>query len=337
MTELDVLFPKHGRRDGNRAPMVFAPDGRHFYLLDAQNTLHKIAGDLTEDVSLDTGAACDDLSFSKAGLLVALNSAQAVWVVDPASLEVLREIPVQGLRHVAGSPGTAIGFADGTASEDAEPSPRGAAQLSMIDFSKGACLHRIENRFGESGTNGSLVFDARGIFEGLLAMQMTREGKYLYLGGQEIKRFRLQGEDLFFEEASRSLRRGFTTHFVISGDGKFAAMPSGAGNAASYDIVVLDATRLDQQLLALENGAYPCAIGFDAKTGNIYSPNHEEMNIFSPRGGKLAQIVLKDNDVRRIAVHPGGERFLAWGQKRITYCRFVDDEEKVDKSNHPAQ
>jgi hypothetical protein len=336
MTELDVLFPKHGRRDGNRAPMVFAPDGRHFYLLDAQNTLHKIAGDLTEDVSLDTGAACDDLSFSKAGLLVALNSAQAVWVVDPASLEVLREIPVKGLRHVAGSPATPIGFADGTASEDAEPSPRGAAQLSMIDFSKGACLHRIENRFGESGTNGSLVFDARGIFEGLLAMQMTREGKYLYLGGQEIKRFRLQGEDLFFEEASRNPIYGRALRFVISDDGKFAPMPGG-GNAAGFALAVLDAMHLDQQLLALDSGANSCVVGFDAKTGNIYSANRKEVDLFSPRGGRLAEIVLKDNDVRRIAVHPGGERFLAWGQKRITYCRFVDDEEKVDKSNHPAQ
>ncbi len=313
--ELNIVAQKPGSYDRGRAPLVFAPDGKHFYLLDGKGVLHKVAADLTDVAMLETQATCDDISFSKAGLLVAVNSAHVVWVINPDTLEVVREIPVDGLQHVAGSSASAIGFADGIAAGAGQPPFGGALQLSMIDFNSGKVLHRIVN-------DPRITLGGQGVVEnGLLCMQMTNDAKHLFLGGRQIRRYRLEGEDLVYEETSRDLQNGHTTHFVVSGDGKFAAMPTGAGNASNYGIAVLDAMHLDRQLLALENGAYPCAIGFDPLTGNIYSPNFQKMNVFSARGGNIAQIALGDRDVHRIIVSPEGGQFLAWGQSKIVSYR----------------
>jgi S1-C subfamily serine protease/antitoxin (DNA-binding transcriptional repressor) of toxin-antitoxin stability system len=306
-----------GSHDRARAPMTFSPDGKYIFLIDGENKLHKIATeDLREIAALDTQAECNALSLSKAGLLVAVHSGNVVWVVDPQSLKVVREITVEGLQLVAGSPGTPIGFASGRAART-ETNPGGAAELDMINFEKGTFLHRIK-----SGYSVGTAPDGRPVVDiSPLAMQMTPEGKYLYLGGQRITRYRLQDENLIYEDTSNNLANGHTTHFVVSADRNFAAMPTGAGNGMGYGIAVLDGMDLTRQKLVLNNGAYPCAIGFDPKTGNIYSPNHNTMNIFSPRGGKLEAISHGQWDIHRLIVDPQGGRFLVWGDKSIVlYC-----------------
>jgi hypothetical protein len=137
------------------------------------------------------------------------------------------------------------------------------------------------------------------------------------MGSQRISRYRLENENLIYEDTSENLGHGNTTHFVVSADRNFAAMPTGGGNGIGYGITVLDGMNLTQQRLVLNNGAYPCAIGFDPKTGNIYSPNHEKMNIFGPRGGKLEEISHGQWGICRLIVDPQGGRFLVWGDKSI--------------------
>jgi hypothetical protein len=285
--------------------------------------LRKVHADtLTEEATLDTGATCNQIAYSQAGLVVVLNSAQVLWVVDPDSLKVVHEIPVPGVRLVAGCPATPFGYAVGAAADETRLVGFGDNfELSLIDFAQGVVLQRSKSEVVRraKAPDGSRVFD------GAISAHMSPDGKYLYLGHDKIQRFRIDGHRLAYEEATGRLANGHTTHFALSSDGKWTAMPTGGGNGQGYGIAVFDALHLAEQKLVLDIGAYPCAIGFDTKTGNIYAPNYGEMNVFSPRGGKLYTLRLRERDVRRIIVAPQGERFLAWSEKKITCYRALKD------------
>jgi hypothetical protein len=115
----------------------------------------------------------------------------------------------------------------------------------------------------------------------------------LFLGQNSIRRFSIRKTDLILEDSTSGLVSGHATHCVVSPDGKLAALPSvGQG---SYEIWVFNAMKLNEKITSVPNGAYPSAIGFDTITGNIYSPNHGNMQIFSPGGEKL----IEENWTRR--------------------------------------
>lgn len=312
------LAEKHDRE---RAPMIFSPDGKWLYLVDGANVLRKIrAADFFEEKSLDIGGTCNDISFSKEGILLAVRSVSAMWIVDGDSLNVVREVPVHGLRLVAGSPATSLGFALGTASKgsDAGREP----ELSLIDLAKGQVLHRLRRSYGNYlfAVGNTTLFDSPFLIH---HMRMCNDGTHLYTGDRKITRFRLEGQDLVMEGSSGELQSGHTTHFVVSDDEKLAAMPTGGGNGGRHAIAVIDPKDFSTKF-ALANGPFPMAIGFDMKTGDIYSPNSDAMNIFDRRGNRLQQIKWEAqglNDVHRIIVHPQGGYFIVWAEKSIFVYR----------------
>jgi hypothetical protein len=306
-----------------RAVMTLSADGKWLYLVDGSYVLRKVSfDDYREDAVLSLGAKCNQIALSKAGLVVPLSGANTVWVVNADTLAVEREISVPEVQLVAASPATVVGIAYGRAAGDRIVS---GGEYTIIDLSNGTFLHRLRRRYATregfmelGGPRSQAIFE-----DSLLAMQMSPDGKYLYTGGRKIQRFRVDGEDLIYEEASRDLQNGHTTHFALSIDGKWTAMPTGGGNGdGSYGIAVFSAHELATPRLKIENGAYPCAIGFDPKTGNIYSPNHDSMQVFSPRGGRLHSFKLPGRggweDICRILVHPAGERFLTWDKGHVT-------------------
>jgi hypothetical protein len=319
---LDLGSPLAEEHDRERAPMLFSPDGKWLYLIDGKNVLRKIrAADLTEEKSLDIAGACNEMSFSKEGILLAVRSTSALWVVDPDSLNVLRATRVYGLRLVAGSPATSVGFALGTTSEGRDAGR--APELSMIDLAKGQLLHGLRKEYG-----GHIFMVGRGtIFDSARLigdMRMSNDGKYLYTGDDEITRFRLEGQDLVLDGSSRTSHSANTTHFAFSDDDKLLARPSGGrSSVGGYGIAVLDAGDFSQKF-EFFNDAYPSAIGFDAKTGDIYSPNLNGMNIFDRRGVKLQHIKWekqRPHFIHRLIVHPQGKCFVVWEQESIMVFR----------------
>jgi hypothetical protein len=154
----------------------------------------------------------------------------------------------------------------------------------------------------------------------MLSMHMTNDGKHLFTGDLAIRRFRVEGNDLIYEQSSARLANGHTTHFALSSDGKWTAMPTGGGQGSGYNIFVFDPSDLLRPRFSLVNGAYPCAIGFDPKTGHIYSANRNLLNVFDAQGHCLTEFNLGMQDVHRITVHPQGERFVVWSSTKIVYC-----------------
>ena len=77
--------------------MVYSADGKHLYIVDGSNILRKLrSDDLWEETVLELTAPVEKLTYSKVGLVIPLQSENAVWVIDSDTLEVCAEITVPG-------------------------------------------------------------------------------------------------------------------------------------------------------------------------------------------------------------------------------------------------
>jgi hypothetical protein len=248
-----------------------------------------------------------------------------VWVLDPEALTVRREIPIDGVQFVAGWPGSTVGFALSVTPLNG-PSIGGprVTTLTMVNFGTGKLLHELKSSYpGESQrqqfpllVNNEQVLDMMYPHMGLV---QSPDGRFLYTAAQKFVRFRVEGENLIYEACSRPLvTSGSPRQLAVSNDGNWIALPGGAGNSSQYGIDVYPTDDFYKPRLTLTNGAYPTAVGFDTKTGIIYSPNHMKLQVFSSNGGKIEEFDKPQMEVLRIIVHPAGERFVVWGTNIIS-------------------
>jgi hypothetical protein len=235
--------------------MVYAPDGKTLWLVDGRNILHKVNADtLLEEVTLDMGADCNEMAYSQAGLVLVLNNAQVLWVVEPDTLRVIREMPFSGIRLAAGCPATPLGFVAGSGSTGSRSA---TFELAAVDFARGLVLQRtnvhtgIWQASGRSGTAGTQNM------ENILSMKMSPSGDFLYLSCESIKRLQIGDDKLRYVESTQHLSNGHMRHLALSSDGKWTATPAEAGSGTSYGIAVFDALYLKEQKLVLDNGPYP--------------------------------------------------------------------------------
>ena len=292
-------------KDRRFAPMVFSPDGRWLYVLDGNNVIHKLnAENLREEAILATGAECSDIAWSKEGLLVGVPSLLALWVLNADTLSVKFEIPADSVDRVAASATQNIGYA---------ASQRG---LHVVDLQNGQPLYFID----AMRLPAARITHVRTWNGQIYAMQVFDDAKYLFTRtvGQ-IHRLRIEGEHLFLEESTEDLVDGMATYFSASNDRNWIALPAeGRRIGSSPGIAIYDRQKLDRHILGIETGGEPLAIGFDSKTGNIYAPVDSKFHIFGQRGGKIKTLESPLTSVRRILVHPAGERVFLWSEQGLT-------------------
>lgn len=317
-----VLYAQQpkSRFSGARAPMVYSADGKYLYLVDGKYLLRKLrSDDLVQEAFLETGLPCDEITLSKAGLVIVLNDANSVWVIDENSLDVLREITIPRARLVAANLSTNIGFVSaGSRFGSLNSSQLNLSKgfpLHMIDFEKGEVLHTIQEQYGiyRPLANGVPPID------GLLsAMRMSSDGGNLFTGASSIRRFRVVGEDLIYEQTSPPVQNSHTTFFGLSADGRWVTMPTeGAPHGQGYNVHVFPASDLSTPKLILERAAFPGTVDWDPKTGKIYSPHYKNLNIFSEGGAKLTSFPHGLDDTRRIIVDPQDQGFVLWGSEEM--------------------
>jgi hypothetical protein len=305
VVELDLPAPPgevSARPTRSQVPLAFSPDGKWLYLVDETDVLRKInTADLKEALTLELGSSATDLSWSKAGLLLAFRQAHAHWVVNADTLAVVREMPMFEARSMAGSPATTTGFALGTFfSAEAQ----GGTALAMIDFAEGKLLHELRGVY-----NGhTLQVDGKPFLnEPYFGVQMSADGKRLFLGGSALHRLRIDGTDLALEQSSAQLGSGNLSHLTLSNDGKRTALFT-----SPHRIVVLDTQDLSAPKLTLDLNDHVRAVAFDDKSGNIFVGHSLTVTIFGPRGAKLGFIGIPRGEVRRLLMHPSGESLVAW-------------------------
>jgi hypothetical protein len=328
LVELDLdNSSKPGIR--GRGPAAFSADGAWLYFVDGNSRLHKISTKTFKaERILKLGAECDHVSMSKAGLVVPLRQANLVWVLDPGTLAVRREMKSPGIALAVGSPGTNIGFLLGKVIDNAS---RTVQELSLVDLSTGTALHAIRDIYSSPSNAFPLRVESKPLFhEFVLCMRMSVDGTCLFVADKELTRFRIDGTDLVYEQKSGPLVNGHTTHASLSGDGKRIAMPTGGGNGGGYCIAIFDAMNMDTPRLSLNTGAYPSAVVFDPRTQNMFASNSREIITFAPRGGRGVEFTPGDGDLGYMLMHPDGGRFVIFGNRKVYYCDTLENRLRDD-------
>jgi hypothetical protein len=301
-----------GASDG--ASATFSADGTWLYFINKANELHKISTkSLKLDRVLKLGAECNYISMSKAGLIVPLHLAKVVWVLDPQTLEVRREIPAPNVRWVAGAPGSNVGFFAG---RHLDQRYKGTSpELTMVDLSTGTPLHAIRGRYDAPSRVYPLEVDGRLLLNrDVVCLEMSRDGKYLFVAENNVKRFRVDGTDLVFEQQSPDFH-GNLQRFSLSADGKLLATPTPGSFCDVYQALDLDKPQLTLSISA-------SAIAFDQPSQRIFGvQSHMDTIVaFGPRGGSIAEFSCEDRHISHLLMHPEGGRFVIFGERKVCYC-----------------
>jgi len=191
----------------------------------------------------------------------------------------------------------------------------------MLDLAKGQVLHRVRHAYGPDRNVLLTVEGVPVLVDLFTSLQMTNDGKYLFTGGNRIQRFRVAGEDLVFEESSAELETRTGAYLALSSDGKWVGIPAGRGSGSS-GVAVFDALHLAKPRFRVATRLPASALAFDPKTGNIYAPDGDGINVFSPRGEEVEQVRFGGIPPRRILVDPRGESFLASMHDQVVSWRF---------------
>ncbi|WP_425398168.1 hypothetical protein [Aeoliella sp.] len=287
-------------------PAVFSPDGAWLYLADAKNTVRKISTtDFREQVYLEFKTPCTSLAYSKAGVVAAVS--ETIFVLDPETLVVKQTIPTGGVRWVAASPSSDIGFAEGRATWSEDPSqPRTFTQLLMVDYEHGRQIHRIKNGLGCNLRVGRTTFDY-----GFGPPYLSNDGKQLYLGGQqheeELHRFRVDGEDLVYEKLF-----DLETRFI--GNGTLVSLKPRSRTCIVGDLQA----DMQPKFEFMMNSQGPVVV--DPQSGvTCLLSRQGSLYAFDSRGEQVGEFVVPRNEVSSLLPHPQGQRFLGWGDKEVFY------------------
>ena len=303
-------------------PAVFSPDGAWLYLADAKNTVRKISTtDFSEQVYLEFEAPCTSVAYSQAGVVAAVS--ETIYVLDPETLVVKQTIPTGGVRSVAASPSSGIGFAEGKATWSTEEStrPRTFTQLLMVDFEHGRQIHRIKNGQGCNLRVGKVDFHS-----GFGAPYQSYDGKHLYLGGhyseKKLHRFRIDGEDLIYEQT-------FDTEPCFVGNGALVAR-----KPQSRSCIVCDLQGDLQPKFEFETQEIsPVAV--DPNSGEVYVLSRQgSFYAFNSNGEQVGELVVSRNEVSNLLPHPEGKRFLGWGERGIVYYDLQADRMEGTSDTH---
>ncbi len=283
--------------------IVWAKDAKAFFMLYDNGLLQRVnlASGQTEQF-LDIGAKCTALALSGEGLLVAVNGASQLWVVDPDKLaNIKKKIPVPGISRVSAGVDASIAWAGFP-----NPSGRGIA-LKAVDAAQGTVL-KMHAKFE------IWVFAA------------SPDGKYVCVASDDgLSRYRVEKDDLIREDVSYRIGGNNTRRICFSPDSRFVAMPSGGGNGVNlkdhpplknYSTYIYPIGNLKVPATGFTGGAFPRAVGIDPKSNFILAQNQgKPLMLYSfATDAKIAEYDFKPlqrTTTTEFAVSPLGSEAIA--------------------------
>lgn len=267
--------------------LCWSADGKSFYLAESVGRVRRVTRDgLTEAARLELGYPCVGLALSAVGLVVALAERDELWVLDPATLKVLRRIGLPGAPcALTAVPTIRLAFAT-----------LGAARQSLawVDLATGQFWQHERAGFGTP-----LTFRDCKLSPGGSQVFAVHAGHLL--------RFRITLEGLVFEE-SVAVADSFGP-ICFAPDGRRVAVPA----PTTARTQIYEPWKLQKPLFALETGAFPQALAF-GPTGRIYGQNFETtLLVHDANGQRLAAYAFTpEGDAPRLLVAaPTGSAVLA--------------------------
>jgi S1-C subfamily serine protease len=285
--------------------LCWAPDGKSFYHLDGAGVVRRVEyGSFAEQATHETGEKCSWLSLSADGVVVTMPDEQELRLLDATTLKLIRKAPIAKAKRAVSSPASHFAYA-------AESEP-GRSLLSVIDLKTGEILKQYR-----SG-------DFRKPLVGFDHAVLAPDGRRLFTTGglENVCRFAVNGATIRYEDETPRIIQGRFVDLCLSPDGQFICAPCGGGNyniegeeRGTYLTYVYRADALKKSVVTLHQGAYPMAVGFDLKSGMIYSQNAgSQLIIFNSKGIKLKEHNLMGRNarggVKQFLVHPDGRKLL---------------------------
>ncbi|GEM_PF-3477651 len=327
--------------------LCWAPGGKAFFALDSQGTLRRIAWpENIEEFRLETKLSASSLALSRAGLLVSYPELEEVWVIDPDTLKVKKQISAPGVQRVTATPATDIAFA--AVKYKAAPPPK-----VVPPFPQGGVIFPQPANVKPQPTDGIMVLNAASAVPvrqydqySPKHLTVTPNGKYLFAEGniERLLRYRVQGDkgdELIFDEQSQQLA-GQGQGIFVSPDSKYVCLTSPGGNYTTdpkvklqqYTTLIFKTNDLKKDALRIETGESPRIVGFDPKAVAVIAHNNEkQIMLFSETGVKKLQENLPGEDrlavaPRQFLPHAAGFRMLVRTEKGVYGVEFLKEEEK---------
>ena len=282
------------------ACLCWSVDGKAFYDLDSTGIVRRFSyPQLVEEASNAIGLRCSWISMSSEGLIATVCDTQEAWVLDPKTLKALKKIPIGKAQYVVTSPKIAFAYTVEVFFGD--------QNLAVLDLKAGKQVKQY--------TVGDLaVKDGTG----LAYPVVSGDGKYLFgTGGTDmIFAYKLNGENVTYVDSTSPIIGGQFDGLSVSNEGDYLCAPSGDGNTPNNATLVFSASSLKKPVLTIAAGAHPKAVGFDFKSGLIYTQNNQSpFIIYDAKGSKLKETPLEKGRVggpqpRQFLVHPKGRQVL---------------------------
>ncbi len=305
-----LSFQKGGKLLGD---VVWAPDGKSFYLLADDGLLQQIdvaSGQTTQFA--DLGRVGANLAMSGEGLLVSVPSVNELWVLDPAKLAAIKKkIPVPGIRRVSAGNNSSLAFAG---------SDKGNFPIQAVDLKKGAVV-KIHPKVASS------------------LFRVSPDGKYYFaVGGiEQLHRYRIENENLIPEDVSYRIASN-GQEICISPDSKYVCLGAAGGNGkghpdhppvGNYSTFIYPINNLKKPVTGYSAGGFPRHAGIDPKSGYLFAHNAgKPLLVYGFKSGDRALgsfdfIPLKGRpDVLEIAVSPLGSEAIVRLDKGIVHVKI---------------
>lgn len=292
-----------------RAPacLCWADDTKSFYHLDGAGVVRRLSyPDLKEEAAFDTAKKCAWISPSSQGLVVTVVETQEAWLLDPKTVQPIKNISIAGAKRVVSSVKSKFAYA-----VDTDPAGR---KLSVIDLGQGKIVkeYAVDAFKDKKDVNFNHAI-------------VSHDGKQLFAIGMsdQLLRFKLEGEQVECAEAGpRLLLGGRSEGICLSANGEHIAVPCGSGNAAvngtasgQWATHVFAIGDLQKPVTTIRSGLSPLAVGIDLKSQRVYAQNYQNnLIIFDDKGTKLKEYKFdprQTSETRQFLVHLDGRKFLA--------------------------
>jgi len=302
--------------------MLWSKDGRFLYLLESTGALRKISvPEWKEEKVLQTRQVGRYLAQSAQGLLVGLPAVGKIWVVDPDSLAVKKQIPMPTFSALTAAPSSDYAYAILQSGSGYD--------LAVIDVAKGEVVKTYNAREVQREQGEQIKKNPRSVvLVNFGHVKMTPDGTYLFVESFEcLHRFRVEGANLLYEEIGARIGSNVRT-IEVSPDSRYVAMPSGGGNGSGYGTFIYRIGDLSQPAVTVAGGAYPQTLAFDKAAGLLYTQNHsKQLLVFTPGGLLQADYTFAsasgmDNGTQHIVAHPDGYRLLVLTGKDLFWVEL---------------
>src|SRR5262249_2808829 len=152
---------------------------------------------------------------------------------------------------------------------------------------------------GRSGVLQKLELDEQQLIDSTIhGAEMSQDGKQVFLASSHITRYRLEGEDLIFEEMGGRIDHDLRAQFTLSRDARLAA--TGGPLVGRHLAEAFDAQKLRENPMLLELKQRPKGFAVNPKSGEIYVSTAGGVSIFSPRGNAIGEIAESNLNLYRV-------------------------------------